>query len=160
MSSHSYGRSHAVHQVPGHFPCDTSDNAWEQAQLSLSRGGLGLRCLSKHSSACYIASVSMSGLVSASQQQLLQSINDFNECIPPSEAISFDSLMNTPCRQKVLSGGIEDTMLRQILAKTSLPDRARLLSVSSPHASAWLSVVPSPGLNLHLEPSEFQAAIQ
>ncbi|KAL5484316.1 hypothetical protein EMCRGX_G020790 [Ephydatia muelleri] len=139
---------------------DTSDDAWEQAQLSLSRGGFGLRRLSKHSPACYIASVCMSGLFSAPQQHLLQSIDDFNHCIPPSKAISFESLTNTPSSQKALSGELEDELFRQILSKSSVPDRARLLSVSSPHASAWLSVVPSPGLNLHLEPAEFQAAIQ
>ena len=139
---------------------DTSDDAWEQAQLSLSRGGLGFRRLSKHSPACYIASVCMSGLFSAPQQHLLQSIDDFNHCIPPSKAISFESLTNTPSSQKALSGELEDELFRQLLSKSSVPDRARLLSVSSPHASAWLSVVPSPGLNLHLEPAEFQAAIQ
>ncbi|KAL5502338.1 hypothetical protein EMCRGX_G009091 [Ephydatia muelleri] len=112
---------------------DTSDDAWEQAQLSLSR---------------------------APQQHLLQSIDDFNHCIPPSKAISFVSLTNTPSSQKALSGELEDELFRQLLSKSSVPDRARLLSVSSPHASAWLSVVPSPGLNLHLEPAEFQAAIQ
>eukprot|EP00731_Ephydatia_muelleri_P013521 Em0007g831a len=112
---------------------DTSDDAWEQAQLSLSR---------------------------APQPHLLQSIDDFNHCIPPSKAISFESLTNTPSSQKALSGELEDELFRQLLSKSSVPDRARLLSVSSPHASAWLSVVPSPGLNLHLEPAEFQAAIQ
>ena len=39
-------------------------------------------------------------------------------------------------------------------------DRARLLFISSPHASAWLSVTPSPSIGLHLEPSEFQVAIE
>ncbi|KAL5509541.1 hypothetical protein EMCRGX_G004932 [Ephydatia muelleri] len=114
---------------------DTSDDAWEQAQLSLR-------------------------LFSAPQPHLLQSIDDFNHCIPPSKAISFESLTNTPSSQKALSGELEDELFRQLLSKSSVPDRARLLSVSSPHASAWLSVVPSPGLNLHLEPAEFQAAIQ
>ena len=33
------------------------------------------------------------------------------------------------------------------------------MSISSPHASAWLSVTPSPSIGLHLEPSEFQVAI-
>ena len=103
----------------------------------------------------------MSGLFSAPQQHLLQSIDDFNHCIPPSKAISFESLTtNTPSSQKALSGELDDELFRQLLSKSSVPDRARLLSVSSPHASAWLSVVPSPGLNLHLEPAEFQAAIQ
>ena len=101
-----------------------------------------------------------SGLSSAPQQHLLQSIDDFNHCIPPCKAIYFESLTNTPSSQKALSGEIEDAMFRQLVSKSSVPDKARLLSVSSPHASAWLSVVPSPGLNLHLELAEFQAAIQ
>eukprot|EP00731_Ephydatia_muelleri_P029904 Em0021g427a len=42
----------------------------------------------------------------------------------------------------------------------TLNDRARLLSISSPHPSAWLSVTPSPQLNLHLEPAKFQVALK
>eukprot|EP00731_Ephydatia_muelleri_P013994 Em0007g1304a len=44
--------------------------------------------------------------------------------------------------------------------QSSVADKARLLSVSSPHASAWLSVVPSPGLGLSLDPNEHQMAIK
>ena len=40
---------------------DASDAAWQQAQLSLSRGGLGLRSLSHHASAAFISSLSSSG---------------------------------------------------------------------------------------------------
>ena len=47
-----------------------------------------------------------------------------------------------------------------ISVSLSLPKRARLLSAYSPHASSWLQVVPAPGLNLHLDPSEFQAGIK
>ena len=36
--------------------------AWKQAQLSLSRGGLGLRSLSHHAPAAFIALLSFSGL--------------------------------------------------------------------------------------------------
>ena len=39
---------------------DVSDVAWHQAQLSPSRGGLGLRSLYHHSSACFIASIIVS----------------------------------------------------------------------------------------------------
>ena len=39
---------------------DAFGNSWQQAQLSLSRGGLGLCSLSHHSSAAYISSVSAS----------------------------------------------------------------------------------------------------
>ena len=40
---------------------DTTDVAWQQAQLSLSRGGLGMRSLSRHSPAAFIASLYSSG---------------------------------------------------------------------------------------------------
>ena len=40
---------------------DISDFAWQQAQLSLSRGGLGLRSLVHHSSAAFITTVCSSG---------------------------------------------------------------------------------------------------
>ena len=41
---------------------DTSDHAWHQARLSLSRGGLGLRSLAQHSPAAYIASLCVSAI--------------------------------------------------------------------------------------------------
>eukprot|EP00731_Ephydatia_muelleri_P034861 Em0082g8a len=62
--------------------------------------------------------------------------------------------------QKVLSSKIEDQQFNNLFHNASVTDRARLLSISSPHASAWLSVTPSPRLNLHLEPAEFQVALK
>ena len=38
--------------------------------------------------------------------------------------------------------------------------KACLLSVSSPHAASWLSVVPSENLGLHMDPPVFQVAIK
>ena len=128
---------------------DTTNSAWKQAQLSFSRGGLGLHRLSEHSSACYIASLSMAGMCSESNRHLLNPINQFNEHVSNEEMVTLEAIRETPCRQ----------IGRQHVC-TALPDRARLISVSSPHAAAWLSTAPSPGLNLQLEPSEFQAAIQ
>ncbi|KAL5502223.1 hypothetical protein EMCRGX_G008962 [Ephydatia muelleri] len=46
---------------------DTSNIAWEQAQLSLKRGGLGLLSLSHHSSAAFISSICSSGFGSQSR---------------------------------------------------------------------------------------------
>eukprot|EP00731_Ephydatia_muelleri_P002359 Em0001g2359a len=100
---------------------DTTDSSWMQAQLSLSRGGLGLRSLAHHSNAAFIASISTAGLASPSDNFLADAVNSYN---------------------------------------SSVADKARLLSVSSPHASAWLSVVPSPGLGLSLDPNEHQMAIK
>eukprot|EP00731_Ephydatia_muelleri_P019517 Em0012g342a len=50
--------------------------------------------------------------------------------------------------------------LEKLFDNSTPIDRARLLSISSPHASAWLSVTPSRSMGLHLEPSEFQVAIK
>ena len=136
---------------------DTTNNAWKQAQLSLSRGGLGLRQLSEHSFACYIASLSMAGMCSESNQHLLNAIDKFNEHVSNEDTVTLEAIRETSCHQKMLSNKLEDSLFAQLFSKSSLPDRARLLSVSSPHTAAWLSTAPSPGLNL---PSEFQAAIQ
>ena len=50
-------------------------------------------------------------------------------------------------------------ILSALLHKVSLPDKACLLSVPSPHAGAWLSVIPSIKRNLHLEPAVFYTAL-
>ena len=80
------------------------------------------------------ASISQSGIVLGENHHLEQSIDDLNHIIGESEAVS----------------------VRMLFDLASSPaQRARLLSVSSPDASAWLSVMPTPQLNLHLEPPEF-----
>ena len=56
---------------------DTSDHAWHQARLSLSRGGLHLHSLAQHSPAAYIASLCTSGFGSQSQHHLVSAIQLF-----------------------------------------------------------------------------------
>ena len=138
---------------------DPPNVAWQQAQLSLSRGGLGLRSLSEHSSAAYISSLSASGVCSSSSKHLAEAIKDFNDLVSSDDALVLDHL-DVVMHQRSLSGKIEDQDLCVLLDKVSLPDKARLLSISSPHAAAWLSVIPSLRLNLHLEPAEFQIAVK
>ena len=41
-----------------------------------------------------------------------------------------------------------------------LADKARLLSVSAPDAASWLSIIPSVGLGLHLDPDECRTAVK
>eukprot|EP00731_Ephydatia_muelleri_P033146 Em0025g102a len=93
-----------------------------QAQLSLSRGGLGLRSLAHHSNAAFIASISTAGLASPSDNFLADAVNSYNR------ALWLTRLVSCLC--------------------------------PLPHASAWLSVVPSPGLGLSLDPNEHQMAIK
>ena len=70
------------------------------------------------------------------------------------KSASLDTLLtvvNTKCCQKKLSSKIEDYQFKCLFNKSSLADKARLLSVSAPHSSSWLSMVPTPGQCLHLE---------
>ena len=59
-----------------------------------------------------------------------------------------------------LSSKFDDHLFNNLITISSLADKARLLSISSPHASAWLSVTPSEGLGLHLDPPVFQIAVK
>ena len=134
---------------------DVSNVAWHQAQLSPSRGGLGLRSL------YHLVSISQSGIARRANHHLEQSIDDLNHIIGDSDAVSVQDILEAPPHQRILSSKIEDHQLRMLFDLASSPaQRARLLSVSSPHASAWLSVMPTPQLNLHLEPPEFQVALK
>eukprot|EP00731_Ephydatia_muelleri_P019698 Em0012g523a len=78
--------------------------------------------------------------------------------IVESVAVSVQDILDAPPRQRNLSSKIEDHQLRMLFDLASSPAQcARLLSVSSPHSSAWLH---TPQLNLHLEPPEFQVALK
>ena len=119
------------------------------------RGGLGLRSLSRHSAAAYISSVSASEQCSVSMTHLLISMN-----LPSADTTTLDDIISSPYRQHALSRKIENRQFKLGFDHSSLPGRARLLSVSSPNAAAWLSTLPSPGLNLHMDPPEFHVALK
>ena len=90
------------------------------------------------------------------------SIDLYNNLVDPPDSLTPDSVNNScsSLTQKFLSNKIEDCQFRKLFDKSTPIDRACLLSISSPHASAWLSVTPSPSMGLHLEPSEFQVTIK
>ena len=75
---------------------DASDAAWQQAQLSLSRGGLGLRSLAHHASAAFISSLSSSGLAPDSSQHLSDAVGMFNRLVP-AEAEETALSLRTSC---------------------------------------------------------------
>jgi hypothetical protein len=123
---------------------DASASTWQQTQLSLKRGGLGLRRLSCHSPAAYIASFQSSGLSPSSGKYLSASVHLYNSFVDFQDSLTPESIGNSPLSQKVLSSKIEDRQFSNLFHSATLTDGARLLSISSPHASAWLSVTPSP----------------
>ena len=125
------------------FVLDTSDSTWQQVQLSLCYGGLGLRSLSYHSSAAFIASVCSSGFGDRDNQYLVQAINRFNIQVLPSDAISVESVLSSPIKQRSLSQKLDNRLFQTLLLSSSVANKARILSESAPHSASWLSVVPS-----------------
>ena len=109
-------------------------------------GGLGLRRLSCHSPAAYIASFQSSGLSSLSGKYLSSSVDLYNSLVDPHDFLTVELVQNSHLSQKVLSSKLEDQQFNNLFQSATLTDRACLLSISSPHASAWLSVTPSPPL--------------
>ena len=55
---------------------------------------------------------------------------------------------------------LDNHFFNVLLGSLSIPDRAHLLSASFPHASSWLTVIPSEGQGLHLDPPVFQTALK
>ena len=127
--------------------------------LSLSHGGLGLRSVFLHCSAAYISSISVSFSDHINSPYLLEVINIYNAFVSSNEALS-SAIDSIHTHRHVLSQKLDDKEFQSLLQCSTLADRARLLSVSSPHASSWLRVTPSPALGLHLTQSECQFAIK
>ena len=106
---------------------DPSDLVWQQAQLSLSRGGLGLRSAPLHSSAAFMSSFPMSGFATNTSHHLLQSLDHFNAYVSPAEVISIDELLDSSMTQKMLSTNIENKQFQLLFDASSIPNRARLM---------------------------------
>ena len=151
-----------------------SDHSWAQAKLPIAMGGLGLRAAEDHAAAAFSVSL-------LSAQKLLQSLLHTEEVDTPAllpapvldqltaktgaeETVSVEELQNLS--QKMLSAKVDlhnqHLLLEGLKATGSAREVARFNSVSlkDAHAGDWLSVVPSPGLNLLLRPSEFVAALR
>eukprot|EP00731_Ephydatia_muelleri_P007923 Em0004g261a len=77
-----------------------------------------------------------------------------------SDNVQNGSVLEKLPSQKTLSSILDDNLFRVLQGSLSIADRARLLSASSPHASSWLTVTPSEGQGLHLDPPVFQTALK
>ena len=111
-------------------------------------------------SAAFLASFSMSGFATNTNHHLPHSLGHFNTCVSPAVVVSIDELLDSPMNQKKLSSRIENKQFQLLFDASTIPNSVRLMSVSSNLAASWLSVVPSPGLNLHLDNDECQMSIK
>eukprot|EP00731_Ephydatia_muelleri_P037846 Em0578g2a len=122
---------------------DVPDTQWQQAQLSPKLGGLGLRSLSLHSCAAFISSVASLEMGNPDNTHLQQAILRFNARVSPQDSITMESVLNSPPQQKSLSQKLDSFAFHSLLSSASLVNKARMLSVSSPHASSWITAIPS-----------------
>eukprot|EP00731_Ephydatia_muelleri_P027925 Em0019g798a len=148
---------HLTWVTPPSLASDALVSFDEDAQLSLRFGGLGLSC---HATAAYIASLSLSGLGQSNNHHLQQAVIAYNSKVASHHAITAESALASPTTQRELSSKIDEDQFKSLLGASCPADKPRLLSVSAPHSSSWVSVIPSMGLGLHMEYNEFQTAVR
>ena len=139
---------------------DIPDVHWQQAQLSLSFGGLGFCSFSPHCCAAFISSLSLSDIGSSSNKHLVNAISRFSSLVSPSDVITVDAILSSPPSQQAMSKKLDSHLFNSILMTSSPANKAHLLSSSAPYASSWLLVVPSIGFGLHLDSPEFHTAVK
>ena len=101
-----------------------------------------MRRVSYHSPAAYLASAVSSALTHEVCRYLHHFVDLYNNLVDPPDSLTPDSVDNScsSLTQKFLSNKIEDCQFRKLFDNSTPINRAHLLSISSPHASAWLSV--------------------
>ena len=100
---------------------DASDADWQQVQLSLSRGGLGLRRLELHYSAAYLASVIKTSNSDPLDELSRQAVSIYNSLVPQASSLSDNSFLESESSQKKLSAGIENHQFDQSCATSLQP---------------------------------------
>ena len=147
-----------------------NDVQWQQAQLPVAMGGLGLSAARDHAPAAYTTSLL------ASQDLKLKILNSTEQESPATvqqalliylsdkmgEEASLDSLIGVP--QKAVSLTINQNKLQllsdHINGLGDVREIARLSSLGLPHSGDWLNVMPSPTLGLHMRPAEFIVSVK
>ena len=144
--------------------------AWQQASLSTSMGGLGLRHAQKHAAAAYLASLT-------AVQQLCRSLDDgyhlgwpggstssaaaaVNRDLLPADQIPVP--VPQDLRQQTLSKALDRALVAQLSAPGAGREafRAHLQLQQQPHAGAWLQAPPCAALGLTVEPALFRIMVR
>ena len=143
-----------------------NNSAWLQAQLPITRGGLGMRSASNHASVAFLASwtnsvpliLQMIPSLELSPLSTVGALEHLSKVLEVEDAVSLESVDGIS--QKELSLRVDDKLYNELIeAAETVRDKARLASVELPHAGDWLYVVPSPALGLQLRPPEFRVSV-
>ena len=156
-----------LEQIAG---CSPSSRSWQQAQLKLKKGGLGLRSTEHHAPAAYIASRAMNSELckrlyagyaddaGSDGGELEAAVRAYNSCLPQDDHIVFDPAEHA--KQQHLSDKLDDASLQILWAQSDLATRAHLRLVQAPGAGAWLQAPPCKTAGTSLPHSLCQVAIQ
>ncbi|XP_062511254.1 uncharacterized protein LOC134187153 [Corticium candelabrum] len=143
-----------------------SDSAWHQATLPLKVGGLGLKEAVPTSSAAFLGSCNFSrNLVSFFLDKEASNTTDLDDitnspyvCIPGEnharnilpKYLGSDTIPPnlTNASQRQIQSRIDSHLLSNLKEGFSLRDQARINTISTPHAGAWLKAIPNPKLGL------------
>ena len=122
---------------------DTPQSAWQEAQLRLSRGALGLRRLSGktlHGGVLVFTKFLRLRLLISNTST--RCISHYSSLMLEPDALNVDSFLKTVCSQRTLSGKIEECQFSE-LYMTVFPQQAR-------HAcSLFHPPMPLPGYQLY-----------
>ena len=140
---------------------------WDQAVLSVARGGLGLRLTSPHRSAAYIASVTecahLDGWDAAACGHWAASVEDYDRQVGPGARIGTSATPTAPRTQHDLSAAIDDVSFARRVASVNPADTfmiAHLQSVGTADAGLWLDNAPCKTLGMSFTPAAFTALIR
>ena len=139
---------------------DVPNSHRQQAQLSPRFGDLGFRSLALHSSAAFISSLASSELCSPDDIHMHQAVTRFNTLVSPQDSITIGTILASPPLQKALLKTLDDHTFQSLLSSSSPVNKTRIHSISAPHAGSWISVLPSTGLDLHLDNAECQVTLR
>ena len=147
-----------------------SDEAWCQASLPITLGGLGLREAQSVSPLAFIGSCNSSrDLVkrllstSATKESSVVPL-DYETSSKATFLQEFGSLTSDTnidsVSQRSLQKQVDTRKFDSSKQSSIIRDQARLNTISEPHAGAWLTAIPNPNLGLAMSRHEFTVALR
>ena len=140
-----------------------TDNQWKQSSLPVSLTGLGLRSAVDHAPGAFLSSVAESSILvesitgGSAKFDIVAAFQMLR--LKPEEQYTIEDASSF--KQRAISYKIDSRIFDEVLASASdLRDKARLNSLSLAKAGAWLTVIPSKTLGLHLARKEFRVSVQ
>ena len=142
------------------------DAAWQQAALSIRLGGLGLREAVASAPTAFMGSRNTtreltSHLVGGGLSTSLDISGDEEEGILRAKlSVELPGINLNAASQRVLQSALDAKALSKCKESASIRDRARLNTLGTPLAGAWLRAIPNPNLSLAMSRHEFVPAVR